>query len=925
VTPERWARIREIFGAAMDIPDPEVNQFLDSACQGDMELRIEVERMLAGNREASWSGPTAKFAKMAAPEPAAGDTVSHYRVVERLGRGGMGTVYKGLDLKLGREVALKFLSGELMEYPMALKRFEREARAASALNHPNICTIHEFSEDRGRQFIVMEYVPGKALDQLIPLRTAETLNYALQIADALAKAHGAGIVHRDLKPANVMITSDGHVKVLDFGVAKVTAATKADDATLTYQDSTETGAIVGTTPYMSPEQAEGKPVDARSDIFSFGAVLYEMLTGQKAFQGDSQASTLAALLTRDPKPLSEAASDVPEDFEKLIARCLRKDRERRYQNAIDLKIALLDLKEESEAGKLRARRQKRRDNAPHWRVWALAATLAASLAVAGWFAISRNARDQTPFIVRPVTTYEGEVRSPTFSRDGTQIAFAWNGEKQDNNDIYVKVVDSGPPLRLTTNGADDDQPSWSPDGRYIAFLRDTGEIVQLLLISPLGGVERKLADLRRGPNAYWWSPPAWTPDSKFLAVRDDTAIVLISVESGEKRKVTSPPEGWAGDHWAAISPDGRTLAFGRMENGPFSDVYVTPLSDGRQARRITHNNSGLAGLTWTPDGRELIFSVGLLFRIPATGGTPAQLPNLGNASMPAVARQGRRAAFVTGNKRTSLWRQDLNQQGLARGTPVRLLASSASDEAPMISPDGRRIAFTSDRSGNAEIWVCDSSGGDAVQLTSLGFARDAYWSPDSKNVVFEGRPENRRLVFTVSADGGKPRQISSDEGYKPSWSRDGRWIYYLSRKAGSPQTWKIPAIGGTAIQLTKGKGGPGMESLDGKYFLYHTADEDGLWKIPVNGGDPTLVMKEKPNFMNYWAIAPQGLYFRELRGRESLLRLLRFETGRSSQIAALNLAHPAGDRLSLPANGSWVLYDQTDRSESDIMLIENFH
>ena len=451
-------------------------------------------------------------------------------------------------------------------------------------------------------------------------------------------------------------------------------------------------------------------------------------------------------------------------------------------------------------------------------------------------------------------------------------------------------------------------------------------------VSPLGGVERKLADLSHGVNpAQWWTAPAWTPDSKFLAVRDETAIVLVSAESGGKRKLTSPPDGWTGDWQAAFSPDGRTLAFARIRNGPTQDIFLAPVSDGAKARQLTHDSKWIGGLAWTPDGNEVVFASSrdgdqTLWRISASGGTPERLPAVGAfASQPAIASHGQRAAFVRSTIRKSFWRLDLSAQGLRR-PPVRLVMSSRNDGGPMLSPDGRHIAFTSNRSGSSEVWVCDSQGANAVQLTSLGFARNPYWSPDSRNIVFEARPGDRNFLFVIAAGGGARRQLTSDEGYYPSWSRDGRWIYFYARTSGAIETWRILAEGGNGIQLTKRGGGPGIESADGRYFYYHKSQE--IWKVPVEGGEETLVTSEQTNFMNMWALGGQGIYFTEPRAakHQMILKLFRFESGQSSQIAVLDQPFPgSGTRLSLPADARWLLYDQFDRDESDIMLIENFH
>ena len=287
-----------------------------------------------------------------------GRTLSHYEILEKLGEGGMGTVWKARDTRLNRLVAIKVLPADKVADADRKRRFIQEAQAASALNHPNIVVIHDIASEDGIDFIVMEYVAGVTLDRRIPrqgMRLGELLEIAIQIADALAKAHAAGIIHRDLKPGNIMINEDGRVKLLDFGLAKLTevgAGLGEDDATRTVKPATEDGAIVGTIAYMSPEQAEAKPVDARSDIFSFGAVLYEMATGTRAFHGGSKLSTLSAILRENPKPPSAIVQDTPRDLEKIIARCMKKDPARRFQAMPDLKVALAELKEESESGAL---------------------------------------------------------------------------------------------------------------------------------------------------------------------------------------------------------------------------------------------------------------------------------------------------------------------------------------------------------------------------------------------------------------------------------------------------------------------------------------------------------------------------------------------------------------------------------------------
>src|SRR5262245_9211218 len=429
-----------------------------------------------------------------------GQTLSHYQIQEKLGEGGMGVVYRALDTHLNRPVALKLLPADKVSNPERHKRFVQEARAASALNHPHIVTIYDIASENGNDFIAMEFIEGKTLDELQhrkALSLADTLKYSVQIADALAKAHAAGIVHRDLKPSNIMVTDDGRVKVLDFGLAMLVEPDHfdGDASTRTLQDAapqTDEGAIVGTAAYMSPEQAEGKKLDGRSDIFSFGSVMYEMSTGRRAFQGETKLSTLSAILREEPKPASELAPAVPRDLEKIIQRCLRKDPERRYQSMKDVRIALEELKEESDSGHLTAVTQAKRAS----RRWVLEAVGAiALLGLAGavlWWHL-RPAPAPVEWRLRPLTADSGLTTTAALSPDGKLVAYASDRASNGTNlDLWVQPLTGGSaPRRLTQDPADDKDPSFSPDGGLIAFFssRQGGGIY---LIPSFGGQERLL-------------------------------------------------------------------------------------------------------------------------------------------------------------------------------------------------------------------------------------------------------------------------------------------------------------------------------------------------------------------------------------------------------------------------------------------------
>jgi eukaryotic-like serine/threonine-protein kinase len=895
-----------------------------------------------------------------------GQTLTHYEVLEQIGEGGMGVVYKARDTQLDRVVAIKVLSARRIAEPSATGRFLQEAKAASALNHPNIVTIYGLERAGDVDFIAMEYVTGQPLDRLmargrLPLPTI--LGYAVQVADALAAAHAAGIVHRDLKPSNVMVTGTGLVKVLDFGLAKLTESRPGEVAatgTRVIRPSTpgsEDGFIVGTLAYMSPEQAEGRPVDGRSDIFSLGSMLYEMVTGRRAFDGPTTVSTLSAILRDEPKTASTIVRGLPKDIERVIGRCLRKDPARRFQHMADVRVELEELKEESESGRLAAIPPPQR--ARRW--WAAGVATLAGLAViaagAAWLVWGRQTRSPaSEMTALPLTTYAGIEDFPTFSPDGTQVAFMWNGPHRDNFDIYVKLVGPGPPpLRLTTDAATDSSPAWSPDGANVAFLRDlSGGRFAIMLIAPLGGQERRLAEIS-SPFAALGSL-AWSPDGRVLAVPDrdtpggSSAIFLFSVETGERRRLTSPPAQAADDYAPAFSPDGGTLAFVRARaNGARGDLLVVPLSSGLTAtaepRVLMSHGYLLFGVTWTADGREVIAVPGVgirsgsLVRVAADGSRPPEkiaFPGDENAS-PMVSRQGARLAYTHGGfEDRNIWRVDLADASGAAAAPAPFIASTRTDDSAQFSPDGKRIAFYSYRTGTSEIWVSDSDGTGAVQLTSLGgpACGTPRWSPDGASVVFDANPDGHWDIFVIGANGGAPRRLTRQPSSDavPSWSHDGAWIYFSSDRSGTRQIWKMPATDGDAVQVTRHGGFAALESPDGGsvYFTKSEEGKEGLWKQPVAGGEEEQVL-DSVIATRAFAVTDDGIYFITGPTSDSTYFIartvsdsLQFYSFRTRQRRALAKVENPWFYLSVSPDGRSILYSQNDQANNDLMLVEHF-
>ncbi len=653
-----------------------------------------------------------------------GHTISHYKITAKLGEGGMGVVYKAEDTKLDRPVALKFLAPHLLRDDEARKRFEREAKAAARLDHPNICTVYEIDEAEGRTFIVMAFLEGRPLGERIkegPLKLPEALSVAMQTAEGPEAAHEKGITHRDIKPDNLMLMtgSPGLVKVMDFGLAQLAGGSKF----------TREGTTLGTMTYMSPEQAAGAETDSRTDIWSLGVVLYEMVAGQPPFRGDYDQVVVYSLMNETPEPLTAVRTGVPKELERIVNKCLAKEPGERYQRVDELLVDLRGLQKEQQAEATRARPAPARGPPPSRRkLWyaggaALAVALILGTFVGSRFSAPVKPESQTSLVATPLTSFVGTERGPTFSPNGEQVAFAWNGEDQDNFDIWVQTIAGGPPLRLTTHPADDFQPAWSPNGQLVAFLRGTqgqfGQAVgkaSLLVIPSVGGPARAIGEVARGSLS---AKLTWTRESKALIVSDQTQaegprLFVLSIETGERRQLTESPEGEFEDIDPALSPDGRTLAFARRSSFRLSEIHTLPLSEDLvpmgEAQQLTSLEQDSFSPEWTPDGSRILFSsapAGVsprIWSVPASGGEraePVALPGEA-ATQPAISRRGNRLVYVQRRSRRDVQRLEL---GAARGTkpPTRILASTRGEDSVQFSPDGERIAFASRRSRGESI------------------------------------------------------------------------------------------------------------------------------------------------------------------------------------------------------------------------------
>ena len=540
-------------------------------------------------------------------------------------------------------------------------------------------------------------------------------------------------------------------------------------------------------------------------------------------------------------------------------------------------------------------------------------------------------------VVIPAVTNIGEKYTPSVSPDGQHLAFAWNGGAGPYFSIYVKLIGSEEPLRLTKQASIDFNPVWSPDGRYIAFCRIAQNEPGIYIISALGGAERRVRKTLWEEQEFYETIGSvgrlsWSPDGKLLAFSDRASfneppsIFLLELDSLKDRRLTSLRS--RGDFDPAFSPDGQTLAFNRRGVG----IYTVAVFGGEE-RRVISGGTYYWGLTWTPDSRQIVFadaswpvSSGWLWKISIHGGEPERLQFGQDGVEPSI--RGSRLVYVRQSANLNIWRRKLNPL-LPASPPDKLISSTRMESGPQFSPDGSKIAFESTRSGAYEVWMCRSDGSDLTQLTHFNsLTGTPRWSPDGRYIAFDSTAPGNADIFVIDPLGGVPRNHTSEPSQEvvPSWSRDGHWIYFASDRTGSWQVWKMPSTGGPAAQVTHQGGFATLESPDGR-FLYYAKGlaVPGLWRIPTGGGEETeLISALKPGFWGYWAVVEDGIYYLDMAPKPGI-NYFDITTLRSTRVFDLeNRPAWGAPGLAISPDKKTILYTQLDALNSDIILVENF-
>ena len=908
-----WESLKEVFHAAIALAPEARAAYLDRACDGDASLRQAVESLIKSHEETGFVDEPAYQAAadmlVHSEEFGSGQSVAHYQILSALGEGGMGKVYLAQDTRLNRKVALKFLPSHVAANQDSVRRFSQEAKSAAALHHPNIAQIFEIGNANGTHYIAMEYVEGETLRASLLRRKLElkrAVEFAAQVASGLAAAHKTGIIHRDIKPDNMVVTPNGQIKILDFGLAKLVERERESSAinelTTAYMhsgDATTPGTILGTVSYMSPEQARGETLDQRTDIFSLGVVLYEMVTGERPFKGKSAIDTLHAIINQEPAPATEFNLQLPPELSDILAKALAKETPERYQHAGDFELDLRRFKRALESNSLISRQHSPISASAHKSRLSVAELMVGALVVLGvasaaWLIGKSTASHKGSSAglenatLMPLTTEPGYEGEPTFSPNGETLAYV--SDRTGNFDIFLKQVSGGPDVQLTSSTADDVQPSFSPDGKQIAFVSTRASptgVLYPVADSPLVGgdiwIMSALGD--KGGNARriveGGNFPSWSPDGAFLlyvsGAFQSPRIFTIPSTGGEAREVAlkfadGENPGGLGFH-PRYSSDGRWIVFATNNAG----VYVVR-AEGGEALRIAQGKAPV----WNAGSTTIIYSNKdpgknqSLWEIPfslaegkPTG--PARPLTVGRGwdLDAAISRDGKLIAFTAEDDSFNLERVAFDAEtGRVTGQPETLTTGQNINFFMNLSPGGQSLVFESARGSSSHIWRVDP-GALPVQLTSDPNFSDSYprWSPDGRSVAFLRRamdgPQTGQSLYLMSPDGANPHKLTDRVGWY-TWMPDGRGIVCMSLR--ERQHVLLDVSTGEKRLLTNEQGVMPVLSIsfDGHWVAYQSnlsASVD-IRAIPVGGGESRAVVVT-PHYDYHPFFSPSGrwLYF----------------------------------------------------------------